>query len=137
MNKLNSIGFALLTITLLNACTPTRVSDQVKLADINAWHHKPTDPIEATRTDLKSWWQVFQDPLLNELIMKAVNANHDLKIAKARVREAETIVTIAESALYPSIDLFSSGGREKKIDRIIGVLGKQGIELMTPTADGH
>jgi NodT family efflux transporter outer membrane factor (OMF) lipoprotein len=31
--------------------------------------------------------------------------------------------------------LFSSGGREKWIDRIIGVPGKQGIELITPTAD--
>jgi len=73
--------------------------------------------------------------LLNDLIAKAVNANHDLRIAKARVREASTSVTIAESALYPSIDLFASGGREKKIDRIIGVPGNQGIELKTPTAD--
>jgi outer membrane protein TolC len=85
MYKFNSIGYALLTITLLNACTPTRVSDQVKLADITNWHHQPANPTEATRTDLKSWWKGFQDPLLNDLIAKAVNANHDLKIAKARV----------------------------------------------------
>jgi len=135
MNKFISIGCAILTITLLNACTPTRVGDHVKLADINNWHHQPTDPIEVTRTDLKSWWEGFKDPLLNELIIKALNANHDLRIAKARVLEAATLVTIAESALYPSIDLFSSGGREKKIDQIIGVPGKQGIELITPTAD--
>ena len=135
MSKFISILFALLTVTILNACMPTRVSDHVKLADMNSWHHAPTDLINVTPTDLTSWWKGFQDPLLNELITKAVNANHDLKIAKARVREAETIVTIAESALYPSIDLFSSGGREKKIDRIIGVPGKQGIELITPTAD--
>lgn len=135
MNKFISILCALLAITILNACTPTRVSDHVKLADMSSWHHAPLDPINLTPTDIKSWWKGFQDPLLNELITKAVNANHDLKIAKARVREAETIITIAESALYPSIDLFSSGGREKKIDRIIGVPGKQGIELITPTAD--
>lgn len=125
----------MLIITILDACTPTRVSDHVKLTDMNGWHHNPTDPIEAARTDLKSWWEGFQDPLLNELIINALNANHDLRIAKARVREAGTLVTIAESALYPSIDLFSSGGREKKIDRIIGIPGKQGIDLMTPTAD--
>jgi NodT family efflux transporter outer membrane factor (OMF) lipoprotein len=135
MYKFFSIGCAILTITLLNACTPTRVSDHVKLPDMNNWHHQPTDQVEVTRTDLKSWWKGFKDPLLNELIIKALNANHDLRIAKARVREAATLVTIAESALYPSIDLFSSGGREKKIDQIIGVPGKQGIELITPTAD--
>jgi len=135
MNKFISIVFALLTITILSACTPTRVSDHVKLPDMNNWHHQPTDPIKVTRTDLKSWWEGFKDPLLNKLIIKALNANHDLRIAKARVREAATLVTIAESALYPSIDLFSSGGREKKIDRIIGVPGNQDIELITPTAD--
>ncbi len=135
MNKFISILCAVLTITILNACTPTRVSNHVKLADMDSWHHRPTDPIETTRTDLKSWWKGFKDPLLNQLIIKALNANHDLRIAKARVREAGTIVTIAESALYPSIDLFSSGGREKRIDRIIGVPGKQGIDLITPTVD--
>jgi NodT family efflux transporter outer membrane factor (OMF) lipoprotein len=135
MNKFISIGCGMLTITLLNACTPTRVSDHVKLPHMNNWRHQTTDPIEVTRTDLKSWWEGFKDPLLNKLIIKALNANHDLKIAKARVREAGTLVTIAESALYPSIDLFASGGREKKIDRIIGVPGNQGIELITPTAD--
>ncbi|MEQ1560644.1 MAG: TolC family protein [Methyloglobulus sp.] len=135
MNKFISILFALLAMTILNACTPTRVSEHMKLAYMDSWHHTPTYPINVTPTDIKSWWEGFQDPLLNELIVKAVNANHDLKIAKARVREASTLVTIAESALYPSIDLFSSGGREKKIDRIIGVPGKQGIELITPTAD--
>jgi len=133
MNKSISILCAMLA--LLSACTPTRVSDHIKLADINDWHHQPTDPTEAAPTNLKSWWEGFKDPLLNELITKALGANHDLRIANARVREATTMVTVAESALYPSVDLFSSGGREKKIDRIIGVPGKQGIELVTPTAD--
>jgi NodT family efflux transporter outer membrane factor (OMF) lipoprotein len=125
----------ILSIAVLSGCTPTRVSDRIKLVDINNWHHAPTDQTGATDTDLKTWWKGFQDPLLNDLITQALNNNHDLRIAKARVREAGTLVTIAESALYPSIDLFSSGGREKKIDRIIGVPGKQGIELKTPTAD--
>jgi len=53
MSKFISIGFAMLTIAILNACTPTRVSDHVKLADMNSWHNKSTDSIEATRTPLK------------------------------------------------------------------------------------
>ena len=73
--------------------------------------------------------------MLNDLIDHALATNHDLRLAKARVREAKAMVTVAESALYPSIDLFASGGREKRIDRVIGVPGPQGIELITPTAD--
>jgi NodT family efflux transporter outer membrane factor (OMF) lipoprotein len=125
---------AILALAALNGCTPTRVSDAVKLPDVNQWHHA-TDSSSATPTDLKVWWQGFQDPLLNELITQALNANHDVKIAAARVREATTSITIAESALYPSIDLSSLGGREKKIDKIIGVPDKQGIKLIIPTAD--
>jgi NodT family efflux transporter outer membrane factor (OMF) lipoprotein len=135
MNNRFQVQMIILSIAVLSGCTPTRVSDQVKLIEVNGWHHAPANQANATDTDLKTWWKGFQDPLLNDLIVQALSNNHDLRIAKARVREAGTLVTVAESALYPSIDLFSSGGREKKIDRIIGVPGKQGIELKSPTAD--
>jgi len=117
----------------LGGCTPTRVSDKVALVIPKDWHHAGS--VKTSSTDLKTWWTNFRDPLLNDLIAQALAANHDVKIAKARVREAAAIVTVAESAFYPAIGLFASGGREKKIDRIIGVPGKQGIELNTPTAD--
>ncbi|CAG1012151.1 Toluene efflux pump outer membrane protein TtgI [Anaerolineae bacterium] len=134
MNNKIYLQMAILALAALNGCTPTRVSDAVKLPEMKQWHHA-ADSASTTQTDLKVWWQGFQDPLLNELITQALNANHDFKIAAARVREAATAVTITESALYPSIDLSSLGGREKKIDKIIGVPDKQGIKLIIPTAD--
>lgn len=135
MNNRFQIQIIILSIAALSGCTPTRVSDEVKLVDVNNWHHAPANQASETDTDLKVWWKGFQDPLLNDLIAQALKNNHDLKIAKARVREAGTLITIAESAFYPSIDLFSSGGRGKKIDQIMGTPSKQGIELKTPTAD--
>jgi multidrug efflux system outer membrane protein len=99
------------------------------------WHNAPEAQPVSAPNDLSEWWKGFGDPVLNDLIGQALAANHDLRLAKARVREAKAITTVAESALYPSIDLFSSGGREKRIDRIVGVPGQQGIELITPTAD--
>ena len=135
MNNRFQIQIIILSIAILSGCTPTRVSDEIKLIEVNSWHDAPVNQDSETDTDLKAWWKGFQDPLLNDLIAQALNNNHDLKIAKARVREAETLITIAESALYPSIDLFSSGGRGKKIDQIMGVPSSQGIKLATPTAD--
>lgn len=125
---------ALLSVAWLSGCTPTRVSDRVSISAPKEWQHAPADQ-SANAANLKVWWQGFKDPLLNELIDRALAANHDLRIATARVRETQAVVTIAESALYPSIDLFASGGREKRIDRIVGVPGEQGIELIAPTAD--
>ncbi len=120
----------------LNGCTPTRVSDRVPpLIVPEHWQNaSDTQPVSVP-TDLSHWWKGFDDPVLNDLIDHALVTNHDLRRAKARVREAQAMVTVAESALYPSLDLFAFGGRQKSIDRVIGVPGQQGIELIVPTAD--
>jgi len=135
MLKSPSIASTVLIVTLLNGCTPTRVNDKIKLSAPDNWQHAPIVASNAKPVDLKHWWQGFQDPYLDKLSSQTLNANHDLKIAAARVREANAMTTVAESALYPSLDFFASGGREKRLDRIIGVPGKQGIELKTPTGN--
>ncbi|WP_415879255.1 efflux transporter outer membrane subunit [Methylomonas sp. TEB] len=134
MNTRVLTPLTILSLASLIACTPTRVGDQVALNSPATWQHAPNTQTAETM-DLKTWWQGFNDPLLNELIDKALVANHDLKIATARVREANAMVTVAEAALYPSLDFSLSGGREKRIDRIVGVPSGQGIKLITPTAD--
>lgn len=116
MNNRYLTLLTILSLASLIACTPTRVGDQVALNSPATWQHAPNAQTTET-ADLKTWWQGFNDPLLNELIDQALAANHDLKIATARVREAKAMVTIAEAALYPSLDFSLSGGREKrKID---------------------
>jgi len=134
MNSRYLTPLALLSLVWLSGCTPTRVSNQVPIDSPAQWQHAPNAQ-SAETADLKTWWQGFNNPLLNELIDKALAANYDLKIATARVREANAMVTVAEAALYPSLDFSLSGGREKRIDRIVGVPSGQGIKLITPTAD--
>lgn len=129
------ILISVLAINGLAGCTPTRVNGHVPVAISTHFQNAPSSQDNTSSTDLQSWWKHFQDPVLDDLISRALAANHDLKIAKARVREARTVVTVTESALYPTIDLFSSGGREKRIDRIIGLPTNQGIQLVTPIAD--
>lgn len=137
MNRPHWLAIPILLMLLgLSACTPTRVDNLLnKVAPPKAWRHA-TDALTVSKpADLKAWWQGFQDPKLNALITQALANNHDLRIAVARVREAKAMTIVAESALYPSIDLFGSGGREKKIDRVIGIPTDQGLGLFTPTAD--
>ncbi len=135
MTKRYSIVSAFVLITLSVACTPTRVSSRVSLPSPTEWHHAPALQKDASTVNLRQWWKGFRDPILDDLVSHALLANHDLKISVNRVREANALVTVAESLLYPSIDLFASGGRDKRIDRVVGVPGKQGIELITPTAN--
>lgn len=133
MTKRNILTGIMISLIAFIGCTPTRVYNQIKLTPPTHWQNQP--PAATRKPDLTHWWQGFRDPLLNALIAQALTANHDVKIAKERIREVRALATVAESALYPSLDFYASGGREKKIDRIIGVPGSRGIELITPTGD--
>ena len=49
------------------------------------------------------WWQVFQDPQLQELIRIALKQNYDLQIATERINEARAQVAITRSNLFPQV----------------------------------
>src|SRR6201993_5506263 len=49
------------------------------------------------------WWQVFQDPQLQELIRTALKQNYDLQLATERINAARAQVTITRSALFPQV----------------------------------
>jgi outer membrane protein, multidrug efflux system len=59
---------------------------------------------QGTKADLATWWQAFDDPLLDAVIAQALSSNLDEKIALARIREERANVVISSAGLYPSID---------------------------------
>jgi len=60
------------------------------------------------------WWQVFQDPQLQELIRTALKQNYDLQIATERINQARAQVAVTRSSLFPQLQANSNfaGGRE-------------------------
>jgi outer membrane protein, multidrug efflux system len=60
------------------------------------------------------WWQVFQDPQLQELIRIALKQNYDLQLATERINEARAQVAITRSNLFPQVQGSGnfSGGKE-------------------------
>ena len=59
------------------------------------------------------WWDVFRDPILNDLLREALQNNYDVAIAAARVREARAAFVATRSDLYPSLDYDASVSRSK------------------------
>lgn len=49
------------------------------------------------------WWEVFNDPVLNELIAQAQERNLDLRLAAERVREAQALRRGAAAGLWPEL----------------------------------
>ncbi|MBU4606685.1 MAG: TolC family protein, partial [Proteobacteria bacterium] len=61
-----------------------------------------------SKQDLVSWWTVFNDPMLSELIQEALQGNLDVREARAKVREARAQLTISRAGLFPSVDATGS-----------------------------
>ena len=50
------------------------------------------------------WWEMFEDPVLQTLIDRALLNNKDLKAAAARITEAEAVTGIVRADLYPRVN---------------------------------
>src|ERR1700731_598883 len=57
----------------------------------------------------QKWWEVFQDQQLQQLIRTALQQNYDVRIAAARVLEAEAQVGITRANQFPSVNANGTG----------------------------
>ena len=65
------------------------------------------------------WWDLFQDPQLQELIRIALEENKDLKIAVERIEEARAFYGFQKADFYPQVDAnASAGGAELSHDSV-------------------
>jgi outer membrane protein, multidrug efflux system len=75
------------------------------------------------------WWQVFQDPKLQELIRTAIKQNYDLQLATERINAARAQLAVTRSGLFPQVSGNGnfSGGKEN--------LEQSRFNFLTLTAD--
>lgn len=59
------------------------------------------------------WWTLYQDAQLNALVDKALQNNTEIKLAVARIEEADASMREVGAALLPSVDLNGSGVRNR------------------------
>jgi multidrug efflux system outer membrane protein len=57
----------------------------------------------------QKWWEVFQDQQLQQLIRTALEQNYDVRIAAARVLEAQAQLGITRANQFPSVNANASG----------------------------
>jgi len=60
-------------------------------------------PEEQSQVDLRFWWHLFNDPVLNQLIEFAKEENPSLRIAGLRILESRAALGIATSTRYPQV----------------------------------
>jgi multidrug efflux system outer membrane protein len=79
---------------------------QVALPDV----YRSAPGTETTLSDLP-WWQVFNDPALVDLLNAAVAGNRDLRVAVARVAEAEARYGVTRAAQFPNLGAEANAAR--------------------------
>jgi outer membrane protein, multidrug efflux system len=73
------------------------------------WREIPT--AEAASLANSAWWELLDDPQLQELIKVALVENKDLKIAVERIEEARARYGFTKADLWPKVDLNGTAGR--------------------------
>jgi len=65
------------------------------------------------------WWKLYRDPFLDELVASARSRNADIRLAAARVQEAEALAREAGAARYPEVMAGASATRTRVSTRVI------------------
>lgn len=117
MKKLASLMSTILVLIVMAACA------------VGPNYHRPVVQTPSVYRDLSEnpqaqaqaasfadlpWWQVFQDPQLQELIRTALKENYDLQLATERITAARAQVTITRSNQFPQVqgNANFSGGKD-------------------------
>ncbi len=82
--------------------TPDRFSDLADKAQAPLSQTSTAPPDEA---QIAQWWRQFHDPMLDELIARALRDNLDIQIDYARIRQAREQVVVSGAAGLPHVSL--------------------------------
>src|SRR3984893_14902827 len=118
MKKMWPLISVILTSSLIAGCT------------VGPNYHKPVVQPPTAYRDLREnpqaqaqaasyadlpWWQVFQDPQLQELIRTALKQNYDMQLATERINAERAQLSITRSQLFPQVQANGNftGGKEQ------------------------
>lgn len=113
MCKLACVGLSI-SLLLLSGCG--MVVKTFKPAPPPASWTEPLPSAQAhdgKLSELKNWWQQFNDPELIKLIEAAQAVSADIEAAKARIVASQAAVAVTEAQLLPSINAEASASRSK------------------------
>ncbi len=61
----------------------------------------------------QQWWKLYADPTLDRLVAAALARNADIRLAVARIEEADANLREAGAAFLPGVDLGTAGTRSR------------------------
>lgn len=91
---------------LLSGCALGPKYQRPKIQPPAGYYTEP-QTMENSVADL-AWWDLFKDPVLQDLIREALKNNYDLQLAVARVEQERALLGVSRSQYYPQVDYGAS-----------------------------
>jgi len=101
----------LVPMVLLSACQSLGLDYQRPQLPVPSQYSEQADQAQSKVS--MTWWTVYQDRLLNDLVSKALQNNTDIKLAVARIEEADALAREVGAATFPQVDLNAGANRSR------------------------
>ena len=124
MRSARTVLLSLLSLAL-GACAVGPDYERPALEMPDAWPDAPAAPA-STAAEIQAWWRAFDDPVLDELIERALEDNLELRLGFARVQEARARLGLARAEQFPSVALQAEASRQREPAAGIGI---EGVEI--------
>jgi NodT family efflux transporter outer membrane factor (OMF) lipoprotein len=109
------IGLIAAALSACAAVGPDYIEPELSVPD--AWHMRIVQQVQqGPDATLQTWWTVFDDPVLNELIDRARLGNLDLRTAASRVAAARSGLAITRGERLPTVDGTGQTSRTRQSD---------------------
>jgi multidrug efflux system outer membrane protein len=105
-----SASRALLACALLAGCAVGPDYERPDTALPGAYTEANVGDAPAVRAD---WWKLYGDPVLDQLVASALERNADVRLAVARIEEADANLRVVNAAFLPEIDAGASANRTR------------------------
>jgi outer membrane protein, multidrug efflux system len=102
---------------MLGGCTTVGPDYERPAVELPAQY--PVAAPQATAAVSPEWWTLFQNRTLDELVQSARERNADVRLAAARVSEAEALAREAGAAFWPEVNAGASAARSRVSTRVI------------------
>ncbi len=109
--------FGLVTLVMSGCAAVGPDYSEPVIGTPDAWTQKVVQQLDAApQSSLQSWWKVFDDPVLDDLIERCRAENLDLKIAVSRVRESRAVLAMTSGAKLPAANAAGTAAISKLSD---------------------
>jgi outer membrane protein, multidrug efflux system len=106
-----------LVVILLSGCTTVGPDYQRPAVELPAQY--PAAASDSGSPLAPDWWTLYRDPALNELVAAARRSNVDIRLAAARVREAEALARETSAAFFPDVTAGATAARNRVSTQVI------------------